>query len=279
VHGQEFGRRVDEVASLADREMRTSSIMSSHLVDRGAAALNRLGNDAPMARNLDDLRRALDALDPGRHALSGERPKLLGIFALGDARAAYLERFQRAQGRIDEVVGKLHDAQRELKQENAALRQEQTAFWTQMASLRRLAYLAERLDTGSERLAASLDGEDPERARAIREDLLYVIRRRREAILSQLAVAQQGYAALGVMEANNDQLISALGAATTTTVAALRTAGAVAGALASRSATAAQTEDLLAVTGTALDAIAEVDTHKQRALREIRQTVPDTERG
>jgi uncharacterized protein YaaN involved in tellurite resistance len=57
------------------------------------------------------------------------------------------------------------------------------------------------------------------------------VRRRRQEILTQLAVAVQGYAALRVVEINNRELVRAVRTATTTTVAALRTAVMVAQAL------------------------------------------------
>ncbi len=65
----------------------------------------------------------------------------------------------------------------------------------------------------------------------LQEDILYPVRRRRQEILTQLAVAVQGYAALRVVEVNNRELVRAVRTATTTTVAALRTAVMVAQAL------------------------------------------------
>ena len=100
-----------------------------------------------------------------------------------------------------------------------------------METLRQYTYMAEKLDLGLEAQINHLAIGDPERARVLQEDILYPVRRRRQEILTQLAVAVQGYAALRVVEVNNRELIRAVRTATTTTVAALRTAVMVAQAL------------------------------------------------
>ena len=100
-----------------------------------------------------------------------------------------------------------------------------------METLRQYAYMAEKLDTGLEAQINHVAIGDPERAKVLQEDILYPVRRRRQEILTQLAVAVQGYAALRVVEVNNRELVRAVRTATTTTVAALRTAVMVAQAL------------------------------------------------
>jgi len=80
------------------------------------------------------------------------------------------------------------------------------------------------------------------RADCLRADLLYAIRRRRQEILTQLAVTTQGYAALRIVEERNEGMVHALATATTTTAAALRTAVMVAQAVAGQRMAAQQIE-------------------------------------
>jgi uncharacterized protein YaaN involved in tellurite resistance len=195
--------------------------------------MSGLGEEnAPVARNLLDLRRSVEELNPARHDLSRGGPrKLLGVIPFGDRVRAYFSRYQKAQSHIQGIVGALREGGAELEKDNAAIGQEQKALWTQMETLRQYAYMAERLDQGLESRIAAVETQDPERAHVLREDILYPVRRRRQEILTQLAVAVQGYAALRVVETNNRELIRAVRTATTTTVAALRTAVMVAQAL------------------------------------------------
>ena len=100
-----------------------------------------------------------------------------------------------------------------------------------METLRQYAYMAERLDTALEARINGVEADDPDRRAPSREDVLFPVRHRRQEILTQLAVAVQGYAALRVVEINNRELVRAVRTASTTTVAALRTAVMVAQAL------------------------------------------------
>ena len=234
VHGDDYRRRVDDIGSLAEREIRSTSDMSNRLLDRPTRAMSGLGGEgkAPVAKSLLDLRRSVEELNPARHNLAHGGPrKLLGIVPFGDRLRAYFSRYQKAQSHIQGVVGALREGSGELEKDNAAIAQEQKALWTQMETLRQYAYMAERLDTGLEARIAEIEASDADRARVLKEDVLFPVRQRRQEILTQLAVCVQGYAALRVVETNNRELIRAVRTATTTTVAALRTAVMVAQAL------------------------------------------------
>jgi uncharacterized protein YaaN involved in tellurite resistance len=233
VHGDDYRRRVDDIDGLADREIRTTSDMSNRLLDRPTRAMHGLGQgDAPIAKSLLDLRRSVEDLNPARHDLTqGGSRKLLGVIPFGDRVRAYFAKYQKSQSHIEGIVGALREGGGELEKDNAAIAQEQKALWTQMETLRQYAYMAELLDTGLETQINHVAIGDPERARVLQEDIHYPVRRRRQEILTQLAVAVQGYAALRVVEVNNRELVRAVRTATTTTVAALRTAVMVAQAL------------------------------------------------
>ena len=233
VHGDDYRRRVDDIDSLADREIRSTSDMSNRLLDRPTRAMRGLGEgDTPIAKSLLDLRRSVDELNPAKHDLTHGGPrKLLGVIPFGDRVRAYFAKYEKSQSHIEGIVGALREGGGELDKDNAAIAQEQKALWTQMETLRQYAYMAEQLDTGLEAQINHLAIGDPERSKVLREDILYPVRRRRQEILTQLAVAVQGYAALRVVEVNNRELIRAVRTATTTTVAALRTAVMVAQAL------------------------------------------------
>ncbi len=234
VHGDDYRRRVDDIDSLADREIRTTSDMSNRLLDRPTRAMRGLGQggDAPIAKSLLDLRRSVEELNPAKHDLTqGGSRKILGVIPFGDRVRAYFAKYQRSQSHIEGIVGALREGGGELEKDNAAIAQEQKGLWTQMETLRQYAYMAEKLDTGLEAQINHVAIGDPERAKVLQEDILYPVRRRRQEILTQLAVAVQGYAALRVVEVNNRELVRAVRTATTTTVAALRTAVMVAQAL------------------------------------------------
>ena len=268
VHGGEFRRSVDYIDALADREIRATSEMSNRLLDRPVRAMRGLGNgDSHVAKRLLELRHALEDLSPATHELgrAGQR-KLLGLVPFGDRARRDFARYQRSQSDVQRIVAALLDDVGELEQDNATIGQEQKALFIQMETLREYAYMAERLDASLEARCEAIGAAQKDRARVLREDVLFAVRRRRQEILMQLAVAVQGHAALRVVEVNNRELIRALRTATTTTVAALRTAVMVTQAVSTQRPLGDGAWDNVLV---ALD---QIDAYKLRALEAMQVT-------
>jgi uncharacterized protein YaaN involved in tellurite resistance len=235
----EYRRTVATVERLGEREFVATAAMSGRLLDRRFQAMSGLLTaKAPMARRLADLRKAVTNLDPSRMKLGGKHSIRQEI----DELTRYFERFWREQGRIEETLAELTEGRMTLGQDNAAIAQEEMSLATEMESLRQYAFLAGRLDDALAEAIEALAAAEPERAAALRADVLYAVRRRRQEILTELAIAAQGYAALRIVEQNNDEVIRAIAAATNTTTAALRTAAMVAQAAASQRATLEQLE-------------------------------------
>ncbi len=228
-------RLVAEIGEIGEREVVATAELSRRLVDRPIRSIvATLSGESPIARGLAELRDAVAELDPARlgSAGDGRQRKLLGIFPLGDPVQEALERYARARARIQAILGDLSVARGSLQAEIAAIGQEQRALATEIETLHQYAELARVLDEGVEARLASLADSEPDRAAALRSDVLFAIRQRRQDLLIQLAVATQGDAALRVVQDNNQQVARAIRMATTTTAAAMRTSIAVAQALA-----------------------------------------------
>ncbi|HXR27217.1 MAG TPA: toxic anion resistance protein [Candidatus Baltobacteraceae bacterium] len=232
-HGDEYRRRLADINEIGEREIVATSEMSNRLLDRPVRAVSGvLESKAPIARNLVELRHTVDDLNPARYDLVQMSPrKLLGVIPLGDRLRNYFDRYSKAQSHIQAIIRALNDSRGELQADNAAIAQEERALWTEMETLRQYAYLARVLDDALEQRIDSLATSDASRARTLREDVLFPVRHRLQDILTQLAVAAQGYAALRVVQQNNQEVVRAIQTATTTTAAALRTAVMVAQAL------------------------------------------------
>ena len=141
-----------------------------------------------------------------------------------DELAGYFEHFARSHDRVEANLQALSEAHLALERDSALLAQEQVSLATVMETLREHAYLAARLDEALTARIGMVAQTDRERADCLSADLLSAIRRRRQEILTQLAVAMQGYASLQIVEESNRGMIRAIATATTTTAAALRTA-------------------------------------------------------
>jgi uncharacterized protein YaaN involved in tellurite resistance len=222
----EYGRRISDINGLGEREIVATAQVSSRLLDRPLRAMSGVvDGTSPIARDLLELRRIVEDLDPARNDLArlpGRR--FLGLFRGRDRLRTYFDRYTNAQGRLQVIIRALDEGRTNLLADSAAIGQDERVLATEMETLRQYAYMAQALDEALERQIDELQATDPVRARHLRDDVLFAVRQRHRDILTQLAVASQGSAALHIVQDNNEQLIRAIQTVTTTTVAALRTA-------------------------------------------------------
>jgi uncharacterized protein YaaN involved in tellurite resistance len=234
-HGQAFVDRVKDIGNLGDDDIRASAAVSNRLLEKPLAAMHNGGltETSSVSRSLLSLRRQVEDLDPSRqgdlspHKLLGRLP-----FGAGSRLQGYFDKYRASQRQLDSIITALSHGQDELQRDNASIEQEKVNLWAVMGRLRQYAYLAQTLDTALSARIATIEAADPERARALREDLLFSVRQKNQDLLTQLAVSVQGYLALDVIRRNNLELVRGVQRATTTTISALRTAVIVAQALA-----------------------------------------------
>jgi uncharacterized protein YaaN involved in tellurite resistance len=235
-HSQAFIDKVSDISKLGDEDIRESAAVSNRLLDKPLAAMSSGGltETSAVSKSLLSLRRQVEELDPARQGDLFSPNKLLGLipFGVGNKLRDYFEKYQSSQHHINEIITALYHGQDELQRDNAAIEQEKVNLWAIMARLRQYAYLSGQLDDALTARIAGMETTDPERAKVLKEDMLFSVRQKRQDLLTQLAVSVQGYLALDVIRRNNLELIRGVQRATTTTVSALRTAVIVAQALA-----------------------------------------------
>jgi uncharacterized protein YaaN involved in tellurite resistance len=229
----EFTAKANDVRSMGDSDIREAAEASNRLLQTPVRAMQQgpMSQGSKVGATLIELRRTVEDLDP--KGATGAR-KLLGVIPFGNKMRDYFQRYQSAQSHLDAIIKALYDGQDELRRDNAALNTEKTRLWDAMGRLNQYIYVAERLDTRLSAKIAELDATDPDRAKALREDVLFYVRQKHQDLLTQLAVSIQGYLAIDIVIKNNIELIKGVDRASTTTVAALRTAVIVAQALANQ---------------------------------------------
>jgi uncharacterized protein YaaN involved in tellurite resistance len=232
-HDPEFEARASEIRKLGDAEAKASAQLSSRLLNRPVASLERsnLSSSSSISKSLMQLRRQVDDLDPAHQGDLFSSRKLFGIIPFGDKLRNYFARYRSSQNHINAIIKSLENGQGELSKDNADLEQEKTNLWAAMERLRQYIYLGQKLDAGLAARIAAIETSDPERAKVLEEDLLFYARQKVQDLTTQLAVSVQGYLAMDVIRRNNLELIRGVDRATTTTVSALRTAVIVAQAL------------------------------------------------
>ncbi|GAA1608841.1 toxic anion resistance protein [Kribbella sancticallisti] len=226
----EFAQKAGDVRSMGDVDIRHAAESSNRLLQSPVRALTSggLSEGSTVGKTLLELRRTVENLDPKE--ATGTK-KLLGMIPFGDKIEDYFRKYQSAQSHLEGILHSLRDGQDELGKDNAALNLEKQQLWDAMGRLNQYVYVAERLDARLSATIAELEATDPDKARALREDVLFYVRQKHQDLLVQLAVSIQNYLAIDIVIKNNIELIKGVDRASTTTVSALRTAVIVAQAL------------------------------------------------
>src|SRR3954469_611078 len=226
----EFAKQAADVRAMGDADIRRAAETSNRLLQTPVRALKEGGitEGSKVGNTLLELRRTVEGLDPSR--ATGVR-KFLGVIPLGDKVVDYFRRYESAQGHLNGILHALRNGQDELTKDNVALNLEKQNLWATMGRLNAYIYIAERLDEKLVAQISQLELSDPERAKALSQDVLFYVRQKHQDLLTQLAVSIQSYLAIDIIIKNNIELIKGVDRASTTTISALRTAVIVAQAL------------------------------------------------
>ncbi len=226
VNTEPFNERMTAIHNMGNAEIRKAASVSNRILDQPVRGMSE---DSGVSQALVSLRSTVEELDPSQQAAT--KRKLLGIIPMGDKLTNYFQKYQSAQDHIDAVLNALYHGQDELRKDNATIEQEKRNMWEVMQRLQQYVYISRKLDAALESRIAEIEAQNPEKARLVKEDMLFYLRQKEQDLLTQLAVSIQGYLALDMVRKNNLELIKGVDRATTTTISALRTAVIVAQAL------------------------------------------------
>jgi uncharacterized protein YaaN involved in tellurite resistance len=140
-----------------------------------------------------------------------------------------------------------------------------------MQKLQQYIYVGKKIDAALEARVGEIETGDPEKARIVREEMLFYVRPESAGPADPDGGQHPGYLALDMVRKNNLELIKGVDRATTTTVSALRTAVIVAQALANQKLVLDQINALNSTTSSLIESTSEllrkqtVDIHQQAA--------------
>ncbi|AGH50934.1 MULTISPECIES: toxic anion resistance protein [Sphingomonas] len=264
----EFGMKVDQISNMGRREIAEAAGQSNRFLDRPVRAMDK---DTGVGTDLAELRRTIEDLDPGRQGNLLAPKKLFGILPFGNKMRDYFDGYKSAQSHISSILARLAGGKDELLKDNAAIDVERQNLWAAMGRLEQMIHVSKALDAQLEAKAMELEATDPAKSKAIRETALFYVRQRSTDLLTQMAVTVQGYLALDLVKKNNVELVKGVDRASTTTVAALRTAVTVAQALTNQKLVLQQITALNTTTANMIDSTGELlrtqtgEIHKQAA--------------
>src|SRR6266576_2714825 len=264
----EFGKKVDQLTAMGRKEIAEAAGASNRFLDRPVKAID---SDTGIGADLTELRKTVEDLDPAKNGRLTPGRKLFGLIPFGGRIKSYFRQYQSSQTHISAILARLAGGKDELLMDNAAIDTERAGLWKTMHKLEQMVHISKTLDQKLEDKANELDATEPAKAKAIRETALFYTRQRTTDLLTQMAVTVQGYLALDLVKKNNVELVKGVDRASTTTVAALRTAVTVAQALTNQKLVLEQITALNTTTAGMIESTGEMlksqtgEIHKQAA--------------
>lgn len=223
---REFVQVIENFGADIVRQSQTkNSILQKRMGDFSRAG----GESGEVAKGLEDLSIKMRDLDPS--GLDFTKTGMLGkIF---NPIRRYFERYKTADAEIAIIVKTLDKGKAILKNDNTTLEIEQAAMRDLTKQLTQKIELGSQLDTYLTNAVenAKMSGESEEHIKFVEEEIIFPLKQRLMDFNQLLVVNQQGIIAMEVVRKNNLELIRAVDRAETVTIAALRVAVTVAGAL------------------------------------------------
>jgi uncharacterized protein YaaN involved in tellurite resistance len=187
------------------------------------------GETGDVSRGLEDLTIKMRDLDPSKidFLKKGKVGKLFNPVR------RYFERYKTADQEISDIIKTLDNGKKSLQNDNVTLELEQNGMRDLTVQIAQNLEIAERMDAYVENGIAELELQDGQQDKVtfLQEEVLYPLRQKIQDFRQLQVVNQQGIIAMEIIRRNNKELIRSVDRAKLVTVAALRTAVTVAGAL------------------------------------------------
>ena len=223
-------REITQAVEELGTDLVRKSSTKNDILARRMADLSRSGSESgEVAKGLEDLAIKMRDLDPSGIDFMKGGP----MGRLFNPVRRYFDRYKSADAEIAEIVKSLDKGRDTLRKDNVTLELEAGSMRDLTKQLNQRLAMAQDLDAY---LSNAVDnyraqGGDEDKTRFIEEEVIFPLRQKIMDFQQLLVVNQQGIVAMEVIRKNNLELIRAGDRAESVTVAALRTAVTVAGAL------------------------------------------------
>jgi Toxic anion resistance protein (TelA) len=225
VHSTEFKAKLDGAFALGREEISSASgLMQGRFLQR-----NFIGaEDSPAYKAIGEIRGLLDTLNPGKEGDLLAPNKILGIIPFGNKLKAYFRKYESAGGQITKSIEQLYAARDDVQLDIADIDATRNKLWDSMQKLAAAAQFATTLDARLAERVVTLKATDPERAKALEQEVLFYARQNLQDILTQQAVCVNGYLALDVLKKTGREMMNGCNRVATTGMSALAVAQTVA---------------------------------------------------
>jgi len=262
VHSTEFKSKLDSAFALGRTEISNAAgLMQGRFLQR-----NFIGaEETPAYKAIGEIRGLLDTLNPGKEGDLLAPNRILGVIPFGNKLKAYFRKFESAGNQLQKAIEQLYAARDDVQLDIADIEATRAKLWDSMQKLAAAAQFATTLDRRLAERVTSLKSTDPERAKALEQEVLFYARQNLQDILTQQAVCVNGYLALDVLKKTGREMMNGCNRVATTGMSALAVAQTVARATGNQ----VQVMDMLKGVNTTIGTLIEqtgkqLNTHVER---------------
>ncbi|MDM0115766.1 toxic anion resistance protein [Variovorax sp. J22R133] len=225
VQSDAFKAKLDSAFALGREEISiASSLMQGRFMQRNFVGVE----DTAAFKAIQEMRGHLDTLNPGKEGDLLQPQKLLGLIPFGNRLQAYFRKFESAGGQLQKSMQQLYGARDDMQRDVVEIEAVRAKLWEAMQKLAGAIRFAEALDGKIAAKVDSLQATDPQRAQALRQEVLFYARQNLTDMLTQQAVCTNGYLALDVLKKTGREMMNGCSRVATTGMSALAVAQTVA---------------------------------------------------
>jgi uncharacterized protein YaaN involved in tellurite resistance len=225
LHSEGFRSRLDSAFALGKEEVsNAASLMQGRFMQRNYVGIE----DTAAFKAISDIRAQLDELNPGKDGDLMQPRKLLGLIPFGNKLEAYFRKYQSAADQLKTSMTQLYAARDDMQKDVVDIEATRAKLWEAMQKLAAASRFATTLDSKLEEKVKSLEHSDPQRAQALRQEVLFYARQNLQDLQTQQAVCVNGYLALDVLKKTGREMMNGCTRVATTGMSALAVAQTVA---------------------------------------------------
>jgi uncharacterized protein YaaN involved in tellurite resistance len=220
-----FKSRMDSAFRLGKEEVSSAaSLMTGRFMERNFVGME----DSAAYKAIADLRSQLDELNPGKEGDLLTQKKILGFIPMGNKLQSYFRKYQTAGSQLQKTMEQLYAARDDMHRDSVEVEATRSKLWESMLRLKAAIRFCEQLDLRLATQVQSLKASDPERARALEQEVLFYARQNLTDLYTQLAVSVNGYLSLGELKKTAREMMNGCDRIATTGMSALAVAQTVA---------------------------------------------------
>ncbi len=252
-----FRQRLDQAFALGRKEIADATTLTNAFTSK-----NFVGQeDSPAYKAIADMRTLFDSLNPAREGDLFSPTKVLGIpIPFGNKLARYLRRYEAAGNQIASLHTHIIEAKDDTAKGVSELGLVRQNLWDALGNLEAVEYFVSNLDERLSQQVESMKLTDPNRAKALEQEVLYYVRQNVGDILATKALTINAYNVAGELRKTGREVINGCDRTATLGMAALSIAVTLARATGQQmkvmemlTGSKKSIEDLISWTGTALN--------------------------